>query len=73
MNKMRKVYKMNVVNPQNAYTSPKQKKRKQKINRDNNKQRKRLYDLQRNRWKYSWGETTDDISSMFFIKDSVFQ
>jgi hypothetical protein len=73
MKEMRKVWKMNVVNPQNAYTSPHQRKMKQKKNRDENKQRKRDYDLQRNRWKYSWGETTDDNSSMFHIKDSVFQ
>jgi hypothetical protein len=73
MNKMRKVYKMNVVNQQNAYTSPHQRKMKQKKNRDENKERKRLYDQQRNHWKYSWGETTDDNTSMFHIKDSVFQ
>lgn len=73
MNTMRTVYKMNVVNQQNAYTSPHQRKMKQKKNRDENKERKRLYDLHRNRWKYSWGETTDDNSSMFHIKDSVFQ
>ena len=73
MNKMRKVYKMNVVNPQNAYTTPHQRKMKQKKNRDENKQRKRDYDLQRNRWKYTWGETTDDNFSMFHIKDNVFQ
>lgn len=72
MNKMRKVYNMNVVNPQNAYTTPHQRKMKQQKNRDENKQRKRLYDHQRNRWKYSWGETTHDNSSMFHIKDDLF-
>jgi hypothetical protein len=72
MHKMRTVYKMNVVNQINAYTSPHQRKMKQKKNRDENKERKRLYDLQRNRWKYTWGEVTDDNFSMFHIKDDLF-
>ena len=73
MKVMRKVYKMNVVNPQNAYTTPHQRKMKQKKNRDDNKQRKRLYDQQRNNWKYTWGETSNEPLTLFNISDKVFQ
>jgi len=73
MKKMRKVYKMNVVNPQNAYTSEYQKKLKQQRNRNQNKQRKRLYDQQRNQWRYTWGETCNETLTLFNISDDVFQ
>ena len=73
MNRMRKVYKMNVVNPKNAYTSEYHKKLKQQKNRRENKDRKRAYDYQRNHWSYSWGETTYEPLTMFHIKDDVFQ
>ena len=73
MKEMRKVYKMNVVNPQNAYTSEYQRKLKQQKNRNENKQRKRLYDQQRNQWKYTWGETSNEELTLFNISDKVFQ
>ena len=73
MNRMRKVYKMNVVNPKNAYTSEYHRKLKQKKNRNENKDRKRAYDYQRNHWMYSWGEKTYEPLTMFHIKDDVFQ
>ena len=73
MNRMRKVYKMNVVNPKNAYTSEYHKKLKQQKNRRENKDRKRAYDYQRNHWKYTWGETSNEELTLFHIKDDVFQ
>ena len=75
MNRMRKVYHMNVVNAVNAYTSDYHKKLKAKKLRKQNHNiiNKRNYDLMRNNWKYSWGEICNDNHSLFYTSDSVFQ
>ena len=77
MNKMRKVYDMNVVNPQNAYTSEYHKKRVRQRQRNDvtNKLDKRNYDLQRNHWRYSWEEQPNgrDVCSFNNISWDCFQ
>ena len=64
---------ISLINPQNAYTSEYQRKLKQQKNRNENKERKRLYDQQRNKFKYSWGETSNEELTLFNISDKVFQ
>ncbi len=73
MNRMRKVYKMNVINQVTAYISEYHIKQKDQRRRNANKLNKRNYDLKRNAWRYTWEENSRDIGSFNNISWDVFQ